>query len=157
MRVKNRMLQREYILKGDRDLPREDQTIFLIKGLSYDTQVTLQASMSPTMNIPGEAAGKGEDEWERIMKESKIEMVMSQGGIKMQYSILNEGLVDILNLTDEDTGDVIVYPRDDGGHHVSTAKRKDWFAQWLPDDVRVEIANAISKASILDEDDVKNL
>ena len=156
MRVTNRMMQREYVLKSDRDLPKEEQTIFILKGLSYDSLVALQSSMTPTMNIPGAAAGKGSEEWDRIMSTSTIGMVMSQGGIKMQYTILSEGLIDVLNLIDETTGDIIPYLKDDGGRHISTAKRKDWFAQWLPDDVRVEIANAISSASTLDEDSVKN-
>jgi len=157
MEVRNRMLQREYVLLADRDLEPEKQTVFIIKGLTYDTQVSLQAGMAPTMNIPGAAAGKGSAEWDRIMAKSTIGMVMSQGGIKMQYDILSEGLVDVLNLRDTDTQEILEYPKGTPSRQIKASVMKEWLASWLPDDVRKEIADEITRASVLADDDVKNL
>ena len=152
MRVRNRMLEREYVLEAERDLPEAEQTVFTIKGLSYDTQVKIQSSAAPIMNIPATALNKGEKAWDNAMKDSTVEMSLGGTSAVMQFTILNEGLVDVKNLIDDDSGDEVEYPQ---GARVSAARKK-FFEMWMPDSARIEVANAISRASALSEDDVKN-
>jgi len=116
--------------------------------------------MSPTMKIPGSAIGKGEGAWAKALENTDIEMNLSGGSASLQFDILNEGLVGFENLLDED-GDPIVDP--DTGKPLefpagmkSISKKKTWLARWLPRDVRVELANAITEGSVLDEDESKN-
>jgi len=152
MKVRNRMLEREYTLKDERDLPESERTIFKIKGLSYDCQVRLQSQMAPTMKLPAGAVGGSDGAWEEAMKSSSVEMVLSAGGAAMQFDILQEGLIDVIGLIDADTGEEVPFPK-----NVSSAsKKKAWFASWLPENVRIEISNEIQKGSILSEDDIKN-
>ena len=153
MRVKDRMLERRYVLKEERDLPQEEQTVFMIRGLTYDTQTRLQAQMSPTMSIPGSAIGKSGDEWEKAMADTNVNMIMSSGGAAMQFAILDEGLITIENLIDDSTGEAIDFPKTS----KSSSVKKGFFSRWIPEDVRIEVANEITKASTLADDDVKNL
>ena len=151
MRVKDRMLERNYVLKEERDLPQAEQTIFKIRGLSYDTQSRLQSQMSPTLSLPGSAIGKSGDEWEKVMAETNVNMIMSSGGV-MQFAILDEGLITIENLVDDVSGDIIEFPKTS----KSSSVKKSFFSRWVPENVRIEVANEITKASALNEDSVKN-
>ena len=157
MKVRNRMLEREFVLPSDQKLfedgkiTEEEQTKFVIKGLTYDTQVRLQGSIAPTMILPAGAVGKGEKAWENAMENSPVEMKLS-GNTALQFEILNEGLVDVIGLIDADTDEPVVFPKTSRSNSV----KKEWFQQWLPDDCRTAVANEIQKGSILDEGALKN-
>ena len=160
MRTRDYLAERVYVLREDRDKPEKEQTQWILRGLPYDIQCSLQSQMSPTMKIPGSAIGKGEGAWAKALENTDIEMNLSGGSASLQFDILNEGLVGFENLLDED-GDPIVDP--DTGKPLefpagmkSVPKKKTWFARWLPRDVRVELSNAITEGSVLDENQQKN-
>ena len=153
MEVRDRMLEREFITPDDMKGPEAKRTVFVIKGLTYDTQVRLQSSIVPTMVLPPGAMGKGEKAWENAMEETSVEMKLS-GNTALQFEILDEGLVDVKNLIDGTTKKVIPFPK--AAPNMSDKIKKEWFASWMPDDVRVVVANEIQKGSILDEDSLKN-
>ena len=161
MRVRNYLVERTYTLREDRDKPEKERTLWHIKGLPYDVQMALQSQMSPTVSLPASALGKGQGAWDKALESSNVQLNLSGGQASMQFDILNEGLIGFENLLDIETGKPVIDPNT-GEPLVfpsglkSVAKKKQFFAEWLPRDVRVELANAITEGSVLDEDESKN-
>lgn len=151
MRVIDRLAKFEYIAESDRSLPKDEQTIFILKGLPYDTQQQLEARLSPQISIPGSAVGSGKEEFQKAMSGSNVSVNIMGGRTELQFEILKHGMVDVVNLYD-DKGNVITYP----GPNAPLATLKNWYAQWLPSDLRTELANAITEGSTISEDDAKN-
>jgi len=149
MKVRDLLSEREYVFENERDLPIEQQTVWTIKGLPYDTQMKLQGRMEPTMKLPGRALGD-KAKWQEAMADSDVEMKIGMGRDNLEFDILKEGLVDVRNLIDQ-AGNEVLYPKTAG-----VDRKKEWFARWLPRDIRTELANAISEGTMLSEDDVKN-
>jgi len=151
MRVVNRMSNFEYITVADKDLPVEEQTVWTLHGLSYDTQQALEARVSPQINLPGNALSGGEAGYMDALKDASVSVDIAGGRTELQFDILRQGVVGVENLKDEEDNEV-KYP----GPKAPPNQLKNWFASWLPSSVRTELANVIIEGSVLTEDDVKN-
>lgn len=145
MRAVDLLAERAYILGRERDLTESEQTKFYIKGLPYDLYQRLQDSLAPVIKMPGKAFGK---KGAASMEDSMVEM---QPGARqrLEFDILSAGLVKVENLLGPE-GEM--HYRSD----MNDAQRKDWFARWLPPDVRTELVNAITEGSRVSEEDEKN-
>ena len=151
MRAIDRLAEFDYIVEDERGLPKEEQTVWRLRGLPYDLQVSLQSKIDPVMRLPGGALGKGKDAWNKAMNESQVEMHLGAGGQKeLEFKILSYGLIGVSNFLDEN-GNEVEYPKD-----ANDKNKKNWFARWLPREVRTEIANAITERSSMNEEEVKN-
>lgn len=144
MRAIDLLAERPYILEAERNLPKDQQTIFWIRGLPYDLYLKVQAAVTPVVKVPGGAVGRAN------MENAVIEL---QPGARAQleFEILSAGLVRVENLIGPN-GEPIHYP----GPQAPEAVKKDWFARWLPPAVRTELANAITEGSTLTEEQAKN-
>jgi len=151
------MLERTFIMPNEQELIKDgkitedEATKYIIKGLTYDCQLRLQSSIAPTLVLPAGAVGKGDKAFENAMENSPVEMKLS-GNTALQFSILDEGLVDCIGIVDADTQEPVIFPKTSR----SSSVKKGWLQCWLPDDIRVAVANEIQKGSILSEDDLKN-
>jgi len=143
--------ERLHILESEIGLLEEQQTRFYIRGLSFDTQMALQAQMSPKMKLPGAALSQKKGSWDKALQSADIEMNISGGVSGMTFDILKEGFVRVENFLQDDGSSVEPYPSE-----KADAEKKRWFADWLPVSVRRELVNAITEDSILSEDEAKN-
>lgn len=151
MRAINRLAEFDFIIENERGLPEDQQTVWKLQGLPYELQVSLQSKIDPVMRLPGGAIGKGKDTWNKAMADSQVEMHLGTGGQKeIEFEILKHGLLSVSNFIDMD-GNEVEYPRT-----ANDKNKKNWFAQYLPREIRTEIANAITERSSLSEDEQKN-
>jgi len=152
MRVVDRLLAFQYVSKADREAPEEEQTVFTLRGLPYDLQQKLESRVQPKLSLPSTAVGEGEAAFKEAMRDQgKVEVEISGGRTELQFDILSYGLVKIENLIGPD-GTEVPYP----GTNAPERQKKNFFAQWLPPELRTELANEIVERSTLTEDDVKN-
>ena len=152
MKVRNKMMEREYILKEEQDLPRDEATVFTLKGLTFDSSIKLQSRMTPTVSLPGKAMSGGENAWADALETSSVQMVLGQGNAELRFMILDEGLCDVHNLIDASTGQEIEFPK----RSTSATVKKEWFSKWLDDAICIEIANEITSATAMKADEQKN-
>ena len=147
MKAVDLLSERPYILEAERSLPPEEQTVFWIRGLPYDTYLALQEKTAPVMRLPARALGRAKG-----LEDFEGEIVWQSGQrLRLEFEILSKGLVRVENLKTPD-GRVIEYPGPSAPEHV----KKEWLARWLPPAVRVELANAIVEGSVATEEEEKN-
>jgi len=151
MKVVDRLSDFEYVCEQDKELPAEEQTTWTLKGLSYDTQQSLEARLSPQINLPGSALSQDGGNFRESMKEASVSVDIAGGRTELQFDILRQGIVAVDNLLDTE-GEEVKYP----GPKSPANVLKNWFGRWIPSEVRTEIANVIIEGSTLSEDDVKN-
>lgn len=150
MRVIDRLGEFEYILEDERDIPKDERTIWILKGLSYSTQQNLEGRVQPVVKVPGAAIGGGKEVFQRAILDAEVTLNIGGGERELQFDILSEGLVDVRNLMGPEG--VVEYP----GPNAPVSRKKDFFGRWIPSQVRIELSNAITSGSTLSEDESKN-
>lgn len=150
MKVVDRLTDFDYVCEQDKELPVEEQTVWTLRGLSYDTQQELESRVSPQIQLPGSALG-GEGGFNSAIKDASVSVDIAGGRTELQFDILRQGLTNVQNLFDSE-GNELKYP----GSKAPINSLKSWLARWIPSPVRTELANVIIEGSSLTEDDVKN-
>lgn len=123
---------RDYIPECDRNLPENEQTVFVLKTLSAKDQAIV---------------------------DDKTGSVDAEGGYKITVGtqnllLIHLGLVDVRNFKDSNGNDVKLTRSDkliNGIHEISND-----FIIRIPKDIRSEIAYAIRKGYQLEDEEVKN-
>lgn len=145
MKAVDQLAERAYVLEEERELPQTEQTVFWLRGLPYDTYLTIQEKAAPTMRMPAKAIQKGKAE----DVESEVEW-KSGSRLKLEFDILSQGLVRIDNLVGPDG------PLDYPGINAKESAKKEFLSRWIPSSARIEIANAITEGSAMSEDEAGN-
>jgi len=149
MKVHNRLSSWEYIPVADRGLDEKDQTVFVLKGLPYDLYNKIMSDATPKLRMPISAMQKAAESQEI---DASTEMELNPGTRYIrEFDILSAGIVTVKNLIDAETGEAVEY-KDTWPDN----KKKEWFASWLPADLRVEIADAITRGSSLSKEELGN-
>lgn len=163
MKVVDRLFAFEYVLEEERG--NSDATTWILRGLPYDLQVSLQARMSSTMKVPGKALSGKRKDFQKALADTDVEMQIGGGQRDLEFEILSHGFVDVRDLyvgdyarltekakqwVSEETLEVS-YPKD-----ANDNNKKDWFASFVPPNVRVVLANQITGESDMTEDETKN-
>lgn len=149
MRVTDRLAEFDYVLEDERG--EEDATVWRLQGLPYDIQQKVQKAIEPRVHLPASAVGAGEQALSDALGDSKVEIDIVGGRASLEFEILNAGLISVSNLIGAD-GNSVDYP----GTKAPVAKKKEWFARWLPQSVRTELCNAITEVSVMEGDEAKN-
>jgi hypothetical protein len=127
------MAVKRYILKQDRELPPEEQTVFLIQPMSSEFQAKLD-----DQTVPVEGAV-----YELETKDNKVKMPLTvQAAAQKDIQKLKESLVGWENLKTEDGQDV----------KFDKATATDMlYVEW-----RDELCTFIDSLNYMTEDEVKN-
>lgn len=127
------MAVKRYILKQDRELPPEEQTVFLIQPMSSEFQAKLD-----DQTVPVEGAV-----YELETKDNKVKMPLTvQAAAQKDIQKLKESLVGWENLKTEDGQDV----------KFDKATATDMlYVEW-----RDELCTFIDSLNYMSEDEVKN-
>lgn len=127
------MTVKRYILKQDRELPPEEQTVFLIQPMSSEFQAKLD-----DQTVPVEGAV-----YELETKDNKVKMPLTvQAAAQKDIQKLKESLVGWENLKTEDGQDV----------KFDKATATDMlYVEW-----RDELCTFIDSLNYMTEDEVKN-
>lgn len=128
MIVQDPSQQIRYVLKNERKLPSEEQSVFLIRVLKATEQAKLEDQMT-SVNINTN--------------------IMSVGKLTMELKALMIGLAGWENVKDKD-GNEVEFMVD--GRGKAKSENFDYLPQWA----RTELANAITEGNKITPEDEKN-
>ena len=163
MKVDDRLFAFDFVLEDERG--NSDATTWVLRGLPYDLQVSLQARMSSTMKVPGKALSGKRGDFKKVLANTDVEMQVGGGQRDLEFEILKHGFVGVHNLYVKDysrmtekaqqwvdeTSLEVSFPAE-----ASDNNKKDWFASFVPPSVRITLANEITGESDMSEDEQKN-
>lgn len=117
----------EYVLKAERDLPVEEQSVFMLKRLSAREEAVIQDRLTS-----------------RIQTGKDVRTDVHSGTYILQT--LRAGLVGWRNVTDDTTGSEVAF----------NEKNKDGMLDFLPGDVRDELFTKIRGMAEVSEEEEGN-
>lgn len=139
----------EYILREERDLPAEEQTVFGLRTLTYrEKEIATQARVTLDATA-ARRARRGGKSLEELEKDAVI--TQDASGLGSARRLLNFGLLYFRNYPDGNGGELKVEADGDGLRRELTDRTLDAIERWA-----IELANAVTERGSLTEEQQKN-
>ena len=143
MKFVDLLAESSYVPKRDRDLPEEEQTKIILRGLDYTAQKQIEGDLAGgKARMPMNSVGKKKAD---IPDDAMMEVDLNARGMEIELRVLRRCFVGI----EGPSAPPEEFPTDEG-------KKNNWFIQWFDRRLRTEIANYLIEQGEFSEDETKN-